>query len=257
MVALMAVTFVQPNDTALAGSPSEVCPNRMDVAVNGQTVQLPYCSNKLLDTPDPSVKRAVIVVHGSSRNAEDYYPRMRDAAKMAGALDESIILAPQFFEDEDKGTFKLDQTNIPYWDGGWREGDPSVSPKTPKVSSYAMLDEMIKRLTNRSTFPNLQRVVVTGHSAGGQFTQRYAAGNQVEQQTVQPTPRHMSTSTQIGGWKGVLISLPSPRPAVATTTPTSMGWMVSMSICKQWASTKSGRNTPSAMSSICSEKKIH
>jgi dienelactone hydrolase len=186
MVALMAVTFVQPNDTALAGSPSEVCPNRMDVAVNGQTVQLPYCSNKLLDTPDPSVKRAVIVVHGSSRNAEDYYPRMRDAAKMAGALDESIILAPQFFEDEDKGTFKLDQTNIPYWDGGWREGDPSVSPKTPKVSSYAMLDEMIKRLTNRSTFPNLQRVVVTGHSAGGQFTQRYAAGNQVEQQTVQP-----------------------------------------------------------------------
>src|SRR5262249_51528255 len=34
----------------------------------------------------------------------------------------------------------------------------------------------------REAFPNLKLIVVTGHSAGGQFTHRYAAATHVEKQ---------------------------------------------------------------------------
>jgi hypothetical protein len=37
------------------------------------------------------------------------------------------------------------------------------------------MDQLIATLADKSRFPNLRDVVVTGHSAGGQFTQRYAA----------------------------------------------------------------------------------
>jgi hypothetical protein len=32
-------------------------------------------------------------------------------------------------------------------------------------------------LNDPSLFPNLQKITITGHSDGGQFTQRYATGN--------------------------------------------------------------------------------
>jgi hypothetical protein len=37
-----------------------------------------------------------------------------------------------------------------------------------------VLDEMLLALADRTVFPNLARVVVSGHSAGGQIVQRYA-----------------------------------------------------------------------------------
>jgi hypothetical protein len=37
------------------------------------------------------------------------------------------------------------------------------------------MDQLIATLADKSRFPNMRDVVVTGHSAGGQFTQRYAA----------------------------------------------------------------------------------
>jgi hypothetical protein len=42
-------------------------------------------------------------------------------------------------------------------------------------------DEIIvKHLASRPLFPNLKEIIVTGHSAGGQFTQRYAVATRVD-----------------------------------------------------------------------------
>ena len=41
-----------------------------------------------------------------------------------------------------------------------------------------MIDEVFDRLRDRKRFPNLSQVVLAGHSAGGQFVNRYAAGGQ-------------------------------------------------------------------------------
>jgi hypothetical protein len=178
LLATLLTAFVQQSGVAFAGDPSAVCPNRLMVTLNGKTAQFPYCSSKALEQANPGVKRAVIVVHGASRNADDYFSYLVNAAKTAGASNDSIILAPQFLEQNDIGNFNL-PSSVPYWDG-WREGD--ASENAPNISSYAIIDTMITKLANRSMFPNLQSIVVTGHSAGGQFTQRYAVGSRVEQQ---------------------------------------------------------------------------
>ena len=38
-----------------------------------------------------------------------------------------------------------------------------------------MVDSILKRLADRTLFPNLREIILAGHSAGGQFVQRYAA----------------------------------------------------------------------------------
>jgi pimeloyl-ACP methyl ester carboxylesterase len=45
------------------------------------------------------------------------------------------------------------------------------------VSSYAVTDRLIAMLEKAGRFPNLQQVLIAGHSAGGQFVNRYAAGS--------------------------------------------------------------------------------
>ncbi|NJR75937.1 MAG: hypothetical protein HC773_24690, partial [Scytonema sp. CRU_2_7] len=169
-------------DPAVAVDPVDaVCSNRMTLSVTGN-LKVPYCSNKILDQPDLSVQRAVIVIHGTSRNADDYYQYMEDAAKKAGKLDGTIILAPQFLREEDIES-RNPGNDVLFWtNDGWKEGDSSLStssnPRPAQVSSYDVVNFMMAKLANRNVFPNLQTIVIAGHSAGGQFTNRFAAGSQ-------------------------------------------------------------------------------
>jgi hypothetical protein len=48
------------------------------------------------------------------------------------------------------------------------------------VSAFEVVDRMISRVANLEVYPNLQDVVVAGHSAGGQYVNRYAAGSRIE-----------------------------------------------------------------------------
>lgn len=42
------------------------------------------------------------------------------------------------------------------------------------VSSFDVLDQMLGILTDRDLYPNLNKISILGHSAGGQMVQRYA-----------------------------------------------------------------------------------
>ena len=129
--------------------------------------KMPYYRNRPLDQYDPRVTRAIIVIHGAGANAEGYFDRV-DEIIPAGSVEKTIVLAP-YFQDPDSaasGEF--------WWDGDWREGGASGG-----ISSYAVLDTMVALLRN-GTFPNLKWVVIAGHSAGGQFTQRYAAFTDID-----------------------------------------------------------------------------
>ena len=46
--------------------------------------------------PDSNIDRAVIVIHGMNRNADDYYNSIYDNALEFNILSETIIIAPQF-----------------------------------------------------------------------------------------------------------------------------------------------------------------
>jgi pimeloyl-ACP methyl ester carboxylesterase len=54
-----------------------------------------------------------------------------------------------------------------------------MSPTNPNVSSFDFVDELLRKLSNKKTFPNLTKIVVAGHSAGGQYATRYEMTNKL------------------------------------------------------------------------------
>lgn len=126
------------------------------------------------ETTAPEVRRLVIVVHGAGRNARGYYRSVFQAAQ-ARHFDRTAVIAPRFAIASEA------ETRLPgeiFWrsNAGWTFGGASVrvTDDGPDLSSYAVVDRLIARAARR--FPNLSRVVVVGHSAGGQLVQRYAVG---------------------------------------------------------------------------------
>ena len=128
-----------------------------------------------LDTPNPAITRALVMVHGAGRNADHYFETAMSAAFLAGALENTVVIAPRMIASPDKP-----QANEVLWPNGrnsWRAG--GVSPSNPELTSFDFVDEILRKLANKKTFPNLTRIVVTGHSAGGQYTTRYEMANKV------------------------------------------------------------------------------
>jgi pimeloyl-ACP methyl ester carboxylesterase len=133
-----------------------------------------YASYRL-DKPNPAITRALIMVHGAGRNADHYFATAMAAAFLAGALDNTIVLAPRLIASPDKP-----EPNEIVWPNGrnsWRSG--GVSPSNAGVTSFDFLDELLRKLANKKLFPNLTRIVVAGHSAGGQVATRYAMVNKL------------------------------------------------------------------------------
>ena len=61
-----------------------VCPQSFTLESGGDTLSLAYCGNLDLDADNNQVDRAIIVVHGNSRNADDYMTYVQNAGVMAG-----------------------------------------------------------------------------------------------------------------------------------------------------------------------------
>lgn len=150
------------------GEGDATCRGRITLG-GGQKIYY-YRSHPLGDA-NPQIRRAVIVVHGSGRTAWSYFNRIVTPAERNGVINNTIILAPHFMNQGDNH-----EAADTWWtQAGWVRGDKSVT--LPRISSYAVVDEMIEKLTLSGDFPALHEIVVAGHSAGGQFTQRYAAGS--------------------------------------------------------------------------------
>jgi pimeloyl-ACP methyl ester carboxylesterase len=128
-----------------------------------------------LDARNTAITRALIMVHGAGRNADHYFETAMAAGFLAGALDNTIILAPRFIAGQDKPS----ANEIMWPEGGnsWRAGGPS--PTNPTITSFDFVDELVRKLADKKTFPNLTKIVVTGHSAGGQYATRYEMANKV------------------------------------------------------------------------------
>jgi len=125
--------------------------------------------------------RALVVIHGAGRNADDYYPSATAAAFLAGGLDDTIVVAPRFAGTGTRTCNDvLAKGELGFACGGddWRGGGPAVG--APAVTSYDVIDELIRRFADKRKYPKLKNVVLMGHSAGGQFLSRYAAASKME-----------------------------------------------------------------------------
>ena len=173
-----------------------------------------------LDVRNESITRALIIVHGGSRNADGYYRSALAAGFLAGALDDTIIIAPRFGSNNGDGcrdtlasnelNFKCDPPS------DWRTGGSAVG--NDKVTSFDVADGILIKLANKGTFPNLRAIVVAGHSGGAFFVTRYAMANQVHDRLGVPV-------TYVVANAGSFVYLDGLRPtpsAVPLTTPSAM-----------------------------------
>jgi pimeloyl-ACP methyl ester carboxylesterase len=171
-----------------------------------------------LDTPNPAITRALIMVHGAGRNADHYFETAMAAAFLAGALENTLVLAPHFTAGRDQPA-----PNEVVWPEGansWRSGGPS--PTNPTLTSFDFVDQLIRRLADKRMFPNLTKIVVTGHSAGGQFATRYEMAS-----TVYDTPgvtiTYVVANPSSYAWPTALRPLPTGNADPATAAQEPLG----------------------------------
>ena len=180
MVLAMLVVFpaAERARVALAASPACATPTAACtewVALGGGPARSMIYRTHSLDAPSDAIRRALVMVHGTNRNANDYFSTAAAAAFLAGALDDTVVIAPHFTACDDK----LEPNEVGWSCNGdsWRSG--GMAATSPSLSSFDFMDEIVRKLSKKSVFPNLRAIVVTGHSAGGQFVTRYEMSNRV------------------------------------------------------------------------------
>jgi pimeloyl-ACP methyl ester carboxylesterase len=123
--------------------------------------------------PQPDAKRAILIFHGKGRDVEGYYQTALKAAAIAGnASGNTVFIAPQFLTNEDECA-DCKSGKLLHWRGtAWESGTPALGPA--HISTFEIIDFLLAHLADRSLFPNLESIILAGHSGGAQLTQRYA-----------------------------------------------------------------------------------
>ncbi|HEY7289699.1 MAG TPA: alpha/beta fold hydrolase [Vicinamibacterales bacterium] len=134
-----------------------------------------------LDVRNDGIRRALIMVHGTNRNADHYFTTATAAAFLAGALDDTVVISPRIASSAGscKDTLAPDEVSWSCTGDSWRSGGSAVS--NPDLTSFDFVDQILRKLANKSVFPNMRAIVVAGHSAGGQFVARYQMANRVHE----------------------------------------------------------------------------
>lgn len=183
----MALAFV-----ILAGASEAwavtIASRRINVRFGSTRATVPYERTTALGSHS-NATRAVIVIHGADRTAVERFHDMEDAAALAGptTVSNTIIFAPQFLHRADATGLTSDVLTWPdasdYSWNSWKFGlDSNPGPNGVKLTSFKLIDLVVQVLLNRTTYPHLRDIVIAGQSAGGQFVNRYAAGNTIDPQ---------------------------------------------------------------------------
>ncbi|TVQ53068.1 MAG: alpha/beta fold hydrolase [Phycisphaerales bacterium] len=179
MVALLAIVLLAA--PALAQRTTAILPERFPMQVGEETLRLPYISQPALGQGTDRITHVLVNVHGTFRNAELYHRVSRMVAARSGRGATTLLITPQFPMAADLRASGLDD-DIAFWtNAGWKRGDQSRSTsdlrRSESISSYAALERMLVSIAEQ--YGSLERIVIVGHSAGGQYANRFAASNRV------------------------------------------------------------------------------
>jgi pimeloyl-ACP methyl ester carboxylesterase len=173
LVAYSASTSRAFAQTAPCVTPTAACERWITYGA-GPARSMVYATHPLA-TRNAAVTRALIMIHGAGRNADHYFETATAAGFLAGALGNTIIISPRLIASPDTG-----HANEVMWPNGstsWRAG--GISPTHGTLTSFDFIDEIVRKLADKRVFPNLAKIVVAGHSAGGQVATRYAMTSKV------------------------------------------------------------------------------
>lgn len=127
------------------------------------------------------VTRAVIILPGRNRDCWYYWDVINNALYNATYHDSSIrrenisVMAPCFFTQPDMQAGAAEEDVLLWGMTTWIGGKENILPNSiPNFGSFDVLDALVAYYLDTGTFPNLNTIVVGGHSAGGQMAQRYA-----------------------------------------------------------------------------------
>ena len=188
------------------------------VTLGGGPARAMAYSTYPLGTRNARIRRALIMVHGTLRNADHYFTTATGAAFLAGALGDTVVIAPAFHSADRNCTDKLEANEVSWSCGGdsWRSGGAAASD--PKLASFDFVDQILKRLADKTLFPNLKQVVIAGHSAGGQFVSRYEMANRAHE-TLGVAVSYVVANPSSYAWPDATRALPvedaAPAAAVA------------------------------------------
>ena len=134
-----------------------------------------------LDVRDENITRALIVVHGTNRDADHYFMTALAAAFLARALDDTAVIVPRIASNNGgcRDALAPDETSYSCAGNSWKSG--GISASSDRITSFDFMDDLMRKLAKKQAFPNLKRIVLAGHSAGGQFVTRYEMSNKVHE----------------------------------------------------------------------------
>jgi pimeloyl-ACP methyl ester carboxylesterase len=137
--------------------------------------------SRSLDVRNDNIRRALVMVHGTNRNADHYFSTAVASAFLAGALDDTVVISPRIASAAGSCHDTLAPNEVSWSCTGdsWRSGGNAVS--NPDLTSFDFVDQILKKLASKSVFPNMRAIVVAGHSAGGQFVARYQIANRIHE----------------------------------------------------------------------------
>jgi hypothetical protein len=179
LLALLAAGCTHDADDSNATGPSyPACSGAAQQCLDAKLVgaqSMPFFRNFSLTAANPSITRAVIIVHAAERDANRYFADAMAQAQQAGVDGSTLVIAPHFQCDDDKPA-----ANELSWACSGDDWSHGFGDKLAGVSSYAIVDDFVTSLADKGVFPNLTQVVITGMGSGGQLVQRYAATNQID-----------------------------------------------------------------------------
>jgi pimeloyl-ACP methyl ester carboxylesterase len=160
LILLIACATAQADEHGV----KEISPGRLVLKEGEMAVGLGPAPDK--------IERVLIIIHGRLRNAETYRRSAEKAAQAAGQSTTTLVIAPQFLNDTDLVRHPQSDSVLRWHGNDWMAGGLSTGPLA--LSSFAALDQIIDRISDRREFPDVKQIVIAGHSGGGQVVQRYA-----------------------------------------------------------------------------------
>ena len=126
-------------------------------------------SSKNLNTNNNKVDHVIIALHGTLRNGDEYFKDLCDSVK--NKLETTLVVAPTFKREGD-----LRNEGELFWGRRWyQKWKYGYNSREARISSFEVMDRLIQSFEGNKNYKNLKNITLIGHSAGGQFIQRYAA----------------------------------------------------------------------------------
>ncbi len=77
----------------------ELAPHKREIRIDGRDLFIPCKFSQSITKANPSITRVLFSIHSSGFDADQYFENARIAAsKVPGAIETSLIVAPQFLE---------------------------------------------------------------------------------------------------------------------------------------------------------------